>query len=128
HSVKSLCIVPLTTALRRLGAFGVGSTEAGAYGESDVELLMLVARQVAVAVDNALNYQDARSYQQQLGRERDRLRLLLEINNTLVANLDLRGLFAATSSSLRRVIHHDYTSLALIDAETNQLRLHALDF
>jgi len=128
HSVKSLCIVPLTTALRRLGAFGVGSTEAGAYGESDVELLMLVARQVAVAVDNALNYQDARSYHEQLGRERDRLRLLLEINNALVANLDLRDLFAAISTSLRRVMHHEYASLTLIDTATNQLRLHALDF
>ena len=128
HSIRSVCMLPLTTAMRRLGAMGVGSTQLGAYGESDVEFLLLVVRQVAVAVDNALNYQDARSYQQQLGRERDRLRLLLEINNTLVANLDLRGLFAATSSSLRRVIHHDYTSLALIDAETNQLRLHALDF
>src|SRR2546426_1152385 len=128
HNIRSVCMLPLTTAMRRLGAMGVGGTQVGTYGESDVEFLLLVARQVAVAVDNALNYQDARSYQQQLGRERDRLRLLLEINNALVANLDLRELFAATSSSLRGVIHHDYTSLALIDAETNQLRLHALDF
>src|SRR2546422_628057 len=128
HNIRSVCMVPLTTAMRRLGAMGVGSTQLGAYTESDVEFLLLVARQVAVAVDNALNYQDARSYQQQLGRERDRLRLLLEINNALMASLDLRELFAATSRSLRRVIHHDYTSLALIDAETNQLRLHALDF
>jgi formate hydrogenlyase transcriptional activator len=127
HGVKSLCMLPLTTALRRLGAMGVGSLRAGVYGQSDVDFLELVARQVAVAVDNALNYQDSQSYQQQLGRERDRLRLLLEINNALVANLDLRRLFSAISSSLRRVIHHDYTSLTLIEGE-NQLRLHALDF
>lgn len=128
HDVKSLCMVPLTTALRRLGAMGVGSTRAGAFVESDVEFLVRVARQVAVAVDNALHYQDSQSYQQQLGRERDRLRLLLEVNNTLVANLDLRELFAAISSSLRRVMHHDYTSLTLLEAGAGRLRLHALDF
>ena len=33
-----------------------------------------VARQVAVAVDNALNYEAARAYEEQLARERDRLR------------------------------------------------------
>ncbi|HLX08901.1 MAG TPA: sigma 54-interacting transcriptional regulator [Thermoanaerobaculia bacterium] len=128
HDVKSLCMLPLTTALRRLGAMGFGSTRAEAFGQSDVEFLIRVARQVAVAVDNALNYQDAQSYEQQLGRDRDRLRLLLEINNTLVANLDLRELFAAISTSLRRVMHHDYTSLTLLEAEASQLRLHALDF
>ncbi|HKS96484.1 MAG TPA: sigma 54-interacting transcriptional regulator [Terriglobia bacterium] len=127
YGVKSLCTLPLTTAQRRLGAMSVGSLSTGVYTPSDVNFLELVARQVAVAVDNALSHQDARSYQQQLGRERDRLRLLLEINNALVANLDLRQLFNAISSSLRRVIHHDYTSLTLIEGE-NQLRLHALDF
>jgi len=127
YGVKSLCTLPLTTAQRRLGAMSVGSFGAGVYSPSDVEFLERVARQVAVAVDNALGHQDAQSYQQQLGRERDRLRLLLEINNALVANLDLRQLFNAISSSLRRVLHHDYTSLTLIEGE-NQLRLHALDF
>jgi formate hydrogenlyase transcriptional activator len=128
HHVRSLCLLPLTTALRRLGAMGVGSVHPRAYEAPHVDFLMQVARQVAVAVDNALNYQDARCFQQQLGRERDRLRLLLEINNALVASLDLRELFRAISAGLRRVMHHEYTSLALIDAETKQLRLHALDF
>ena len=128
HGVRSLCMLPLTSALRRLGAMGFGSLRPGVYRQADTDFLGLVARQVAVGVDNALNYQDAQTLQQQLGRERDRLRLLLEINNAVVANLDLRELFAAISSSLRRVMHHDYTSLALIDAGANQLRLHAVDF
>ena len=46
-----------------------------------------VARQVAVAVDNALNSEAARAYEQQLARERDRLRALLEINNAVVSCL-----------------------------------------
>jgi len=42
-----------------------------------------VAQQVAVAVDNALNHEAAAVYEQELARERDRLRLLLELNNAL---------------------------------------------
>ena len=55
--IKSFCVVPLTTAQRRLGALGFGSTQEAAYGDADLELLQQVARHVAVAVDNALAYQ-----------------------------------------------------------------------
>ena len=72
-----------------------------------------MARQVAVAVDNTLNFEAAQAYQQELARERDRLRVLLDVNNALVTTLDLQQLFQAIASSLRRVLHHDYTSLAL---------------
>ena len=66
--------------------------------------------------------------QGQLDLERDHLRLLLEVNNAVVSNIELRPLFAAITASLRKVIQHEYTSLALYDADSNQLRLHALDF
>src|SRR5260370_3641855 len=31
-------------------------------------------------------------------------------------------------NTLERVIHHDYTSLALLDSQTGLLRIHSLDF
>ncbi|MGH8653737.1 MAG: PAS domain S-box protein [Gammaproteobacteria bacterium] len=66
--------------------------------------------------------------QGQLDLERDHLRLLLEVNNAVVSNIELRPLFAAITANLRKVIQHEYTSLAFYDADSNQLRLHALDF
>ena len=57
-----------------------------------------VAKQVAVAVGNALNHEAAAAYEQQLARERDRLRLLLEVNNAVVTNLETGQLFRAISS------------------------------
>jgi formate hydrogenlyase transcriptional activator len=128
EGIRSFCLLPLTTAQRRLGALAFASAKMGAYNEADLEFLRQVAAQVAVAVDNALNFQDAQVYQEQLSRERDRLRLLLEVNNALVSNLDLRQLLKQIATCLRRVIHHGYTSLALYDPATNQMRLHALDF
>jgi formate hydrogenlyase transcriptional activator len=128
EGVKSFCLLPLTTAQRRLGAMGFGRGVAYRYSGVQVEFMQQVARQVAVAVDNALNYQRAQAYQQQLAQERDRLRVLLEVNNAVVSHLDLRQLFDAIAASLRRVMHHEYTSLALYDPETKRMRVKALDF
>jgi formate hydrogenlyase transcriptional activator len=126
--VQSLCVLPLTTAHRRVGAMALGSVEASAYDAADLEFLRQVAAQVAVAVDNALNSQNAQIYQQELARERDRLRLLLEVNNALVSTLDLHQLLSAISACLRRVMNHDYASLGLYEPAAQQVRLHALDF
>jgi formate hydrogenlyase transcriptional activator len=128
HELKSYCALPLTSPVRRIGALSFGSLQRNAYRQEDVEFLQLVARQVAVAVDNALHYKDARTLQGELSRERDRLRMLLQINNAVVSNLDLKSLFVAISESLRHVLHQDYTSLALHDKERNRLKIYALDF
>ena len=128
NGVKSFCGLPLTTAHRRVGVLGFGSIKLDAYPLDNLEFLGRVAAQVALAVDNALNFQNAQSYQHQLSRERDRLRVLLEVTNTLVANLDLRELLKAIAACVERVMHHEYTGLSLFDPASNQLRLHALDF
>jgi formate hydrogenlyase transcriptional activator len=127
EKVKSFCLLPLTTAQRRLGALGFGRSVPHRYTDAEIGFMQQVARQVAVAVDNALNYQSAQVYQQQLARERDRLRALLEVNNALVSHLELPELFEAISAVLRRVMHHEFTSLALYDPVANRMRLKALD-
>jgi formate hydrogenlyase transcriptional activator len=128
RGVQSLCVVPVTTALRKLGALAFGSRFDAAYFETDVIFLQEVARQVAVAVDNALNFAQAQSVQQQLKQERDRLSLLLEVNNAVVSVLDLHELLNAVSASLRRLVPHEYASLSLYDAKAETLQIHALDF
>ena len=128
RGIQSLCVVPVTTALRKLGALAFGSRVAAAYSQIDVIFLQQVARQVAVALDNALNFEQVQSVQQQLTEERDRLRLLLEVNNTIVSVLDLHQLLNAVSASLRRLVPHEYASLSLYDRETHRLQIHALDF
>jgi formate hydrogenlyase transcriptional activator len=127
-AVESICLFPLTTAARRLGVIGLGSLKPAAFGRRELEFLKLMARQVAVAVENVLNYGEARAAQEQLRRERDRLRLLLEVNNAVVSHLDLDQLFTAVSACLREVIRHDGSSLLLSDAKTSQWRIHVLDF
>ena len=121
HPIKAICSFPLTTANHRLGVLNFWSDEAGVYDELDLEFTGLLAGQIAVAIE-------AQCHQQKLERERDRSRMLLEINNTLVSNLNLRELLSAISSCLRRVIPHDVAGLALHDRRIDKLRITALEF
>jgi formate hydrogenlyase transcriptional activator len=119
--VRAICCLPLSTARQRLGVLSFSSDKVGAYDGFDLEFAGLVAGQIAVAVE-------AQCYQCKLERERDRSSLLLEINNVLVSNLNLKELLAAVSGCLRSVIPHDLAGLALYDPASNQLRLQALEF
>jgi len=120
--VKTVYILPLTSAGRRLGALGFGSLQQHAWGEGDQEFLQQVANLVAVAVDNARNIEQALAAQRQFAHERDRLRLLLEINNAVVSHLDLKELVKTVSASLRDIMPHDAAGIALYEPGLNQLR------
>jgi formate hydrogenlyase transcriptional activator len=106
----------------------IGSVREKAYQPTEFRFLEQVARQVAAAIDNALNFEQAQSAQQQLTDERDRVRLLLEVNNAVVSHLDLDDLFPAVSACLRRVIQHDGSALVLVDLATRRYRVHVLSF
>jgi formate hydrogenlyase transcriptional activator len=126
--VRSLAMVPLTTAQHRLGAMGFGRLVPQVITDTELQFMQRVGSQVAVAVDNALNFQTSQAYQVQLARERDHLQVLLDVNNVLVSTRELPELFRGIVTSLEKVIHHDYTSLALRDSVSGLLKIHALDF
>jgi formate hydrogenlyase transcriptional activator len=128
YGVRSMCLLPLTSPRRQLGVLVFGTTYQKDYDAEDLKLMTTVAAHVAVAVENALNFEDACSYQQLLLRERDRLRLLLEVNNHVISHLELGDLFQAVSSALRDCFHHEYTGLWLFEEGTTKLRCVGMDF
>ena len=126
--VASACVLPLTTAHQQLGALGLGSEKTGAYDQLDLEFAQLVAAEIAVAVENASYLEETESCQSRLAHERDRSRLLLEVNNMLVSNLNLQELLSAISTSLQKVIPHDGVAISLYDPASNMLRVSAQEF
>jgi len=128
EGMRSSCAVPLTSPLRRLGALIFASHEEDAFTRPEVDLLQRLAAQVALAVDNVLHHEAAQDAQRALGEERDRLELLLQVNNALVAERDPRVLFGAIARSMRRVVAHDYTSLAVYDAGRRVFDMWAIEF
>ena len=125
---QSVCAVPLTTVHRRIGSFGLASRVEDAYSLDEVRFLSLVAGQMALAVDDALNFQASRKAQSALQHKNERLKLLLEVNNAIVSNLDLRQVLRAVSASLRPVMQCDAAGVALPDRDGRHLRVFAADF
>ena len=116
------CAFPLTTVHRRLGVLFLGSEKADAFSEEDVSFLSLVADQIALATDDALNFTASRKAQEQL-------KLLLDLTNSVVSTLDLRELLRNIAANLRRVMQCDFAGVGLPDPEdSTQLRLYAVDF
>src|SRR3984957_8851739 len=64
----------------------------------------------------------------ELRHEKDRLKLLLDLNNSIISNLELRDLLRDISASVRRLMQCDSVGVNLPDPETGELKLFALDF
>jgi formate hydrogenlyase transcriptional activator len=93
-----------------------------------VRFLALVADQAALAVDDALNFQNSQNARAELERKNGRLKQILELNNTIASNLELRDLLRSISASLRSIMQCDGVGVALPDGDGVNLRFYALDF
>lgn len=120
RGIKSVCCIPLSTGHQKLGALNLWSDEIGAYRDFDITFARLVAGQIAVLIE-------AQFQREQIARERDRSKLLLQVNNTLVSNLNLRELLSAISGALSPVMPHEAAALTLYDESRNELRVAAVD-
>jgi formate hydrogenlyase transcriptional activator len=124
----SAYIFPISTSGKKLGALTFGLAQGDQLGPDDVELMTSVSSHVAVALESAIATDAAERYQRQLAQERDRLRLLLEINNQVVTQLDVNELFRSASASIRKYFANDFTGFWLIDKQSNKLECVVLDF
>jgi formate hydrogenlyase transcriptional activator len=121
YGIQSACAVPLTTAHRRLGSMAIASESLDTYSDEDVLFFSLVADQIALATDDALNFEAS----QKAG---ERLQLLLDLSNRVMANLELPELLKEISASIRHVMQCDGVGVILPGTEPNDFRLYALDF
>src|SRR5262249_54892655 len=128
YGIQSICGFPLTTAHRKIGVLAFGSKGQDAYSERDICFLSLVASEVAVAIDDAVNFDALTRAQAELRNGHERLKLLLDLTNTVASNLDLQQVLRTISSSVRKVMNSDVVSVHLADPDRQNLRVSALDF
>jgi len=119
--LQSICAFPLSTAHRRLGSLVIASVHRNAYSDEEVRFCSLVAGQIALAMDDAFNFQASQ-------RAQERLELLLDLTNRVVSNLNLRDVLREVSANIRRVMQCDGVGIDLPSPEDKKLRLYALDF
>ncbi len=125
---RSAYLFPVSTSRKQYGFVVFVRMEGGEIAAEQLELMSSVAAHVAVALESALATDRAEHYQRDLAKERDRLRLLLEINNHVVSQLHLGDVFRAASASVRAYFGNDFTAVWLIDRQSKQLQSVLLDF
>jgi formate hydrogenlyase transcriptional activator len=120
--------LPLTTSLTRLGELAFAFKDDGInLPEYELQFMQRVADQVALAIENALNFDEVRRAHLQLERKNKQRQLLLEITNNVVSNLELKEVLQAVASSVRQVVSAALVAVALPDETGTRLRIEALE-
>lgn len=95
YGVQSNCWLPLTTARRRLGALVLTSKRPANYEHSDMPFLQQVANQIAVAVENALAFQEIEALRDKLSKEKayleEEVRTACDFGDIIGENARLRA-------------------------------------
>ncbi|MFZ0523781.1 MAG: sigma 54-interacting transcriptional regulator [Candidatus Acidiferrales bacterium] len=97
EAIESGCILPLISRNRTLGVLAIGSRIENLFSLEDVDFLMRVAGQVAIAIENALAYKEIAELKDKLAQEK--LYLEEEIRSTS----DFEGIIGQ-SSALRKAL------------------------
>jgi formate hydrogenlyase transcriptional activator len=128
EQLRTVCCVPLKTARGAYGVLNVGKSDDDEFAADEVALLESIAQQLAIAFENALSFRAAERYRQESMEQRDRLRLLLDINNQLLAQHESHATRLTVLSMARQSVSHDYAALVIYDAESNELRVEACTY
>ncbi len=113
-----MCFVPLITPRGTVGFLFLARKDDLAFAAPDLDFLKRVASEMALAVEG-------NTIQSALVREKERLRVLQEIDTTLLSSLDIQELLPAVSAFLRKTLPHDHVAVCLYDPSANALRSHA---
>ncbi len=125
---RSAYVFPVSSARQQFGVLAVTKERGQEFAREDVELLRSLTSHVAIALECALARDCAEQYQRELATERDRLRLLLEINNHVVSKLDMDDLFRSASASIRSYFGNHLTGFWLLEKDSTRLQSVVLDF
>jgi formate hydrogenlyase transcriptional activator len=117
YGIRSVWSRPLFTSEgKALGTFSINYRESRSPSVNDLKLIDNASHIAGIAIERHMN-------ERALQRQRDRLRLLLEITNSMTSKLDLRRLVESLSTDLLRVTRCDFCSLLLPDADSGELRM-----
>jgi formate hydrogenlyase transcriptional activator len=126
--LRSGVCLPLKTPRAKYGALNVGSPKEDAFHAGEIMLLWQIARQLALAIENATYFDQAERYRLEASAQRDRFKLLLDINNALVSRLDPHDLWLSMLGTVRQAVDHDYANLLVIDAAAREVHVEAITY
>jgi formate hydrogenlyase transcriptional activator len=125
---RSLCVLPLNKAPDRIGVLCFAKKESDGFSEREVSLLSLLANYVGLAIDDRLNLAHSETVRMKLESEQTKLNLILDLNNSVVSNLELGDVLRSVSPNIRRTMRLESVAVILPDAAQEHLQLYAFDF
>jgi len=114
QGIASTYTLPLLRGDRLIGVLTVGSSVPSAYPDEEARILALAADQIALAIDAAINFSSSERLQ-------ERMKLILDLTNQVVSNLDFNELLHAISASVRQVMDCDAAAVMLPPVEGSPL-------
>ena len=97
EGLKSGCFLPLISKERVLGVLALSRFEPNPFSAAEIDFLTKIARQVAIAVENALAYKQIAELKEKLAQEK------LYLEDEIRGELDFEGI-VGQSSALRHVL------------------------
>jgi formate hydrogenlyase transcriptional activator len=127
-SGRTTYLFPVSSSKKQYGLLSTPKLPGQQFAPEEIEMLRSLASHVAIALECALAKDTAELYHREVLSQRNRLGLLLEINNHIVSKLDVGELFQAVAASIGEHLGNDFTSLWLLNKETGYLERKFLDF
>jgi formate hydrogenlyase transcriptional activator len=116
YGIRSVWSRPLFTSEGKvLGTFAILYRESRSPDSADLQLIENASHIAGIAIERHIK-------EQELQRERDRLRLLLEVTNSMTSKLNLHRLVEVLSTNLLSVTRCDFCALLLPDEDSGELR------
>jgi len=121
--VESAVTLPLVSGGGALGVIGIFTplVKQQKIGEKEMSLLMALANQAAVAIENARLYEESRESERRLRASNDDLRILNSVALDISSGLDLTELLEKTAKNAAEIVGADFSSIALFDKENEKL-------
>jgi len=97
EGVKTVCFIPLVNRGRAVGTMALARKTDDTFTQEDVEFLTLAAGQIAIAVENALAYEEILQLKEKLAQEK------LYLEDEIRGQMDFDQI-VGTSSALKQVL------------------------
>jgi formate hydrogenlyase transcriptional activator len=128
HGNQSLCLLPLNRTPSGLGAICFAKKQDDGFSEKEVSLLFFLADYVGLVIDDRLNLAHSEAAKARLESEQTKLNLFLDLNNSVVSNLDLSEMLRSVSPNIRKTMRLEGVAVILPDVTAEHLQLYAADF
>src|SRR5258707_602281 len=156
EGIKALCGIPLVNRGRVIGILSVGRTTETPFIAEDVDFFNQASGLIAIAIENALAYQELREREAkirrlfeaggtegvafildlseqkrteaEIQRQNERLGLLLNLTSKITSSLDPREVLRSIAANIREVIHADAVAVSLPDEASGKFKAFAVDF